>query len=224
MKNYFLWYLNVLILILTISCASPVNVLVMPEYKNRKLPGADTIFIYPQISGILIENHSSLEDDLGEGDPVRLLSELIQRRLSAAIKENSGFKKAAFLDPEYKTRLFLKQFNVSSDLSLDLLVPPDGYTFQSDSCPIDFILFLQNIHTYSDSDYSYNPSGNSVNSGKTVKCVFEYFIWDNMKGKVVACGKGTSSQSTLFGTGKGTWENVVTDMAGFIFSHAPFEF
>jgi hypothetical protein len=198
--------------------------MVMPEYNNRKLPVVDTIFIYPQISGILIENRSSLEDDLGEGDSVKLLSEFIQRHLPAAIIENSGFKNAAFLDLNLKTRLFLKQFNLNKDLSLDLLVPPDGYTFQSDSFPIDFILFLQNIHTYDDSNYSYNPSGYSANSSRSLKCDFEYVIWDNMKGKIVSCGKGTSNQSALFGTGKGTWENVVNDMAGFIFSHTPFEF
>jgi hypothetical protein len=179
---------------------------------------------YPQISGILIENRSSLENDLGKGDPVSILGEFIQRLLPAAITENSGFKNAAFLDPDNKTTLLLKQFDLNKEYSLDLLVPPDGYTFRSDSFSIDFILFLQNILIYNDFSYSYNPSGHSDNSSGSLKCDFEYLIWDNMKGETVACGKGTSSQSALFTMNKGTWENIVNDMAGFVFSHAPFEF
>jgi hypothetical protein len=172
---------------------------------------------------ITIDNESSVKDDLGEGDPRMVFSNLIKETLPAEIEHNTRFNKALFLDEQARVKLEKKHLRINDRETVDLMLPPEGQTFQSDATMTDFVLFLQNFKTYEEYHSSYNPSTRTTSTSRELKCSFEFLIWDNKIGKVVSYGRGVSSDTVNLKMNENTWRKAVAGISWLIADHTPFQ-
>lgn len=205
------------------SCTPQIHLIVMPEYKKINPINNKTIGIYPEIPNIIIENESSLNDDFGEGDPVKLFYSFLKENLPVELKNNTRFNESMVLDEKHKISLNSKQLNIKKEISLEMMIPEDGYQLHIDSTLVEFILFLQNIKTHEVFITTYNAATNMATSNRYLKYEFEYLIWDNTKGKIVSYGKGTSSDTVFMAMNENTWKNALKHMAKLIVKETPFE-
>ena len=205
------------------SCSRLVNVKVMPEYKNLNLSENISIGIYPEIPNIIIENESSLIDDLGEGDPVSIFYNFIKQNLPVETVNSTRFKDAIFLDEKARVNLEERQLEINIQDSLKISIPSEGSTIQTDTLRVDYILFLKNLKTFESTMSFGNPSSNTQSSNRLLNCSFEFLIWDNARGKIVLYGKGTSSESVTMNMNINTWRKLVSRMSVLIENDMPFD-
>ena len=222
MRNHLFKFMFLLFVILMISCSPAVNVVLMPEYKGLTYSGDLTIGIYPDFYSIDIQNESSLNDDFGDGDSQEIFVKFLHKNLPTDLVNNSKFTNAIMMEKNENDNFNFKHFKIKDDISIDLVIPEEGKTFENKFENLDFILFLQNLVTDEEYTFSYNATTNVNNSKRFLIMDFDYLIWDNHEGKVVSYGKGTAKHTVFLTMNENTWKNALKTLSQLCVKSTPF--
>ena len=228
MKKINLIVMGIMLLILLNSCTTVRHSMIMPEYKNSPVIKNKTLAVYFDYSSLAIGNESSLVDDLGEGVPKDIFKDFFTRSVTTNIQNLSYFSRVEPAQFINTNDMETTQLKVSDKIYMKFDLPTEENIFQFDSIQPDFVLLIKDIFVGERFETSTNyspPNSGGVTTSSTkryldINC--EYLIWDNTAMRIVAYGKGRSSNKVFIKMNMKTWENAVKDFSRFLLKKTPF--
>lgn len=190
-----------------------------PEYRNRKIPGK-TLGIF--INEYFASNTQDVKDDLGEGDPQKVLGAYLDNVLPEFAMKYSNINESGVVIKTDLSNLQETKLEINSENKIYVNMPEKGEAFKTDSTYYDYILVIDDLNI-NRSETQSTEFGIKV-SGKGNKLISqcEYYIWDNSKNQVVAYGEQNNTVSFILGMSEQSWSLLFEKMTKGFFSDTPF--
>lgn len=190
-----------------------------PEYRDKKIPGK-TMGIF--INEYFVSNTKDVKDDLGEGDPQKVLGEFLNNVFPDYAKQFSNLKEAGIVKKTDLSDLSETKLEINSENKIYVHMPKKGLAFKTDSIFFDYVLVIDdlNINRNENQSSEFNIKVSKKGNKLISKC--EYYIWDNTKNQVVSYGEQESTSSFVLAMTERTWLNLCEDMVKNILINTPF--
>jgi len=219
-------YLVALLVFLSLFISCTTTLYIMPEYKGRIIEAKKLAVIY---SDIYIDNTKAVLDDLGKGDPQEVYTDFFEFNFMKSLIENSNFAAIEYVYNYQKENFKTYTYDIGKKDVLVINLPQEGKPVITNTLKADFVLFIQNIYTSripaTKGVWIAGTNGTSAYAGGSsseLQQKFEYVIWDNSMGKMVAYGKATSQVSFLFQMTDNTWKKGLNNIVKIILKNTPF--
>jgi len=203
------------------SCAGSgniVSVVTSPAYQELELKNVKILAcINPK--GIYIEN-KLLVKELGEGNPDQVYQSFFKSVFVNSVKRYSFNNSVTYETFSIDSLSDVIRFSPTADVSSPIHLPKTGADFQKDS--VQFIIFIDSLRAYSGSGVGFMP-GVWLYSQDNFSHECKFFIWDNLKKRVVSYGLVAGREPVPFLVPrKNEWTNSLIKMTREIMRKTPF--
>ena len=201
----------VLLLAIALSGCASSTFKVMPEYRNQMPGSRASLAVVLNTDGVEVDNESSIREDWGEGDPRLVFADLVDNHFPMEMKKYAVFATVEMVTPLLSDSADWINLPLK-DRVLRLKLPREESRFRfAGGGSYSHVLMIHKIRTFEFYGKTTGTGGENT-ARRYLKFDFEYLLWDNVDGKIIAYGYAEAEDPVFFRMSRDTWLNALGDM------------
>ncbi len=173
-----------------LGCGSPSGI-VLPEYEGQKLTAHVLLVQYCRPAVVTADD---VPKDLSKRFPEEQFRRDFQTQFPNMMRHFGRIDSVVIVDSLKGTPLSSQELALDSKVKLCFQIPPVGSKASPDSGNADYAIILSNYQIFAKTTTFEHPVGEKLKTyvqtpGGALEHRFQFIVWDNVKGRLVAYGQ-----------------------------------